>query len=82
MWMLKVGKKVVCLEDNQANRADIERLQMEFLIWFPKGFSVPCTPLTRGLCTHTSFRGLITTRRKDFNTRFNTICLSNLPVIK
>lgn len=37
--MLKAGNKVVCIEDKQANIADIERLQMEFLIiWFPKSF--------------------------------------------
>ena len=32
MWMLKVGNKAICIEDNQADIADRERLQMEFLI--------------------------------------------------
>lgn len=37
--MLKAGNKAVCIEDKQANIADIERLQMKFLIiWFPKSF--------------------------------------------
>lgn len=36
--MLKVWNKAICIEDNQANIADRQRLQMEFLIWFPKSF--------------------------------------------
>lgn len=49
--MLRTESETMRSKANQANRADMQRLKMEFPVWFPVLF----TPLTRGLCTHISF---------------------------
>lgn len=56
--MLEIETVTMHKKENQADRADMLRLKMELSVWVPNSFSVPLSPLPRGLCMHISFHAI------------------------